>query len=843
MESSSAAPQFPSVGFSHEPTKRDMFTIQHMNESYEELIEEMVAACNSYIDRIKGWKDKVNISAPFFHCRVDSTSMNESIHGLVDKVYEMWFAVFSMFICIAKKKKKSISWLQRRTHICTYMYIRIYVDRDFIEALIVTEQLLKSGFKPNDTMMRYLAAIPNHCCLEREMVLLDRWMVRLDVLPSLGYLEDIIKANSRRLHVEYRKFECYYRDTRLPLPQRSEFGFYDQDPVDCYPYTHVLDCAPESFFDYYLTDLPKRILLHCQCKTCKRLLSGEEIIAGFENYKQYKVLFLEFTGMKASQTTMNSSLISRPPSKWAIICPVCFSELIRLLVCLVSPENAAVLDLFGGILPGEYKYSLNENISYLLVDTIDTSNHSKPSLITLPNLSNATTGNGPLGDDGGLTHTRKQYNMLSLQYLHDRILRIVEESYEHYPTTELPHSFLELAKMWNKDVKDDPQKKEKERAKPKPDRSIKVIRSKDDVFWNLFVYFQLFDLPINFLFGGKKEFEQEMKVVNKTSRNPKTLEKTQAITTNGLLGNSVLTTKEYLLAALPHHSWCIVHRNAKEEEDDDPTKHSEESSNDYERSSVHEKHSSDDSQFHEWVIRPPLLTQEKMDIASLYVIDTRLERMEPDLYKALVDGINAKGTGKALRLLLDCRKQMEEQKTREHSKTNVASTNAMSSTSGWSVHESIETSEVSLSGSGASSATLSGTKHKPQLLSSGNIELEKVLMKEPLYRIVGKIQPALGRFQVLEFAKSFEKAVAKMGTNSRKFFRQNRDKGIVAAFAPRIQDVVLLVRDTYHSVELSDLALGLSKHLCLCMCFFCIPKRTTRRYMKTIVCMCNRKRK
>ncbi|ETO13364.1 hypothetical protein RFI_24011, partial [Reticulomyxa filosa] len=217
--------------------------------------------------------------------------------------------------------------------------IKMEQHRDFIQALTVMEQLLKSGIEPNDVMLRYMSLIPTHCSMEREMVMLDRWMVRLDIIPSLSYLEGIITASARRLHVEYHKFEHHYNDQRLPLSPRSEFSSYDQDSVDAYPYTHSLNCAPESFFDYYLTDLPKRILFICQCKSCKRQLSGEEIIAGFDNYKQLKECTLnlkkssntdkimELAGLKPSQPAAPqiAANISRPQSKWATVCPFCMS--------------------------------------------------------------------------------------------------------------------------------------------------------------------------------------------------------------------------------------------------------------------------------------------------------------------------------------------------------------------------------------------------------------------------------------------------------------------------------------------------------------------------------------
>ena len=43
------------------------------------------------------------------------------------------------------------------------------------------------------------------------------------------------------------------------------------------------------FFDYFLTDLPQKILLSGKCTNCKHRLSGEEILAGFQNLKIVQV--------------------------------------------------------------------------------------------------------------------------------------------------------------------------------------------------------------------------------------------------------------------------------------------------------------------------------------------------------------------------------------------------------------------------------------------------------------------------------------------------------------------------------------------------------------------------
>ena len=150
--------------------------------------------------------------------------------------------------------------------------------------------MLELGYYPSELIMREIALIPAHCSMYKELILLDRWMIRLNMIPSLEYLQTIISSSARRSHVEYRKFEQYYREKQLPLPIRTEYSFYDQDPTDSYPFTHAVDCQPESFFDYYLTDLPNKLLLSCKCQYCKHRLSGEEILAGFQNLKISQVL-------------------------------------------------------------------------------------------------------------------------------------------------------------------------------------------------------------------------------------------------------------------------------------------------------------------------------------------------------------------------------------------------------------------------------------------------------------------------------------------------------------------------------------------------------------------------
>ncbi|ETN98702.1 hypothetical protein RFI_38791, partial [Reticulomyxa filosa] len=70
---------------SAEQKKKEKSKTQCINEQYDKLLQDIMASCNVSIDRIKTWKDKIHISSPFVHQRIESTSMGDSINGLVDK--------------------------------------------------------------------------------------------------------------------------------------------------------------------------------------------------------------------------------------------------------------------------------------------------------------------------------------------------------------------------------------------------------------------------------------------------------------------------------------------------------------------------------------------------------------------------------------------------------------------------------------------------------------------------------------------------------------------------------------------------------------------------------------
>merc|ERR1711971_293731 len=107
---------------------------------------------------------------------------------------------------------------------------------------------------------------------------------------------------------------------------------------------------------------------------------------------------------------------------------------------------------------------------------------------------------------------RRSINLFSFDRLHARIARIISNAFAFFPTTLLAQS--------------------KERASAMQsgqDRAIKIIRSKADLFWNFLFYLSLLRLPHAFLFGGRTEFESHDR------------------------------SHRWRLAALPHHSWCLVH--------------------------------------------------------------------------------------------------------------------------------------------------------------------------------------------------------------------------------------------------------------------------------------------
>eukprot|EP01083_Nonionella_stella_P196745 723723_1 len=96
----------------------------------------------------------------------------------------------------------------------------------------------------------------------------------------------------------------------------------------------------------------------------------------------------------------------RRSGQWTTLCPFC------------SNETVAKIEIFGGIIPTEYKLNLNKYMSYTIMNS------------------------------NGITNTnndnRKTFNLFCYERLHERIQRIINNAYPYYPTTKLPYSFPKL---------------------------------------------------------------------------------------------------------------------------------------------------------------------------------------------------------------------------------------------------------------------------------------------------------------------------------------------------------------------------------------------------------------
>merc|ERR1712228_103484 len=296
MNRMTSFPEFRSLHQSTEPSKIGKLKSKSMDKDYTQFINDVIVAFNHYIDELLENGTKQSKTSPFVHRRIKTKTMNDTMSCSIIKIYEIWFSIFN---------HHSINRLSIHS---------VSPKRDFIHSLNALQSMLKCGYFPTELIMREIALIPAHCSMYRELVLLDRFMIRLAMIPSLEYLQTIITSNARRSHVEYRKFEQYYRENELPLPVRSQFAFFDQDPTDSYPFTDAVDCAPESFFDYFLTDLPQKLLLSGKCTNCKHRLSGEEILAGFQNLKRAnnKSTFNNSKNIKNIQQQQNGKRHSVP---------------------------------------------------------------------------------------------------------------------------------------------------------------------------------------------------------------------------------------------------------------------------------------------------------------------------------------------------------------------------------------------------------------------------------------------------------------------------------------------------------------------------------------------------
>eukprot|EP01083_Nonionella_stella_P017009 47507_1 len=615
------APKFGAIHYSTQPTLRDKLKADSMAQEYEVFVVDTIAAFNALIDGLDRRKNEFA-----------TKTMSSSIACFIDKIYQMWLSMFA---------HHSINRLSIHT---------VSPKRDFILCLRVFESMLRGGFAPTELVLREMALIPAHCAMYRELVILDRWMIRLGMMPSAPYLQRIMTANARRSHVEYRKFEQYYGAATHP------------SSIHSYPFTHALDCAPESFFDYFLTKLPHKMLLSGKCLQCKHRLSGEEILAGFQNLKlsqnangttannvikNDKISIVtpqtqprkrsasdtQFTAAKKVMKRASLSIAENPhlppqtrqkkktekadktthrrSGQWSTLCPFC------------NTETVAKLEMFGGVVASEYKSQLNQFQSMSMMDS-----------------------NGISMDPDSAF--RKTFNLFSYERLHERIGRIINNAAPYYPSTKLPYSF----------------------ASHGQDRAIKIIRSKEELFWNLFFYFKLIELPTEFLFGGMFEFESSTRI-------------------------------HYSLAALPHHSWCLL-----------------------------------------------LDGDGKRDgLQKYYSADKMLKRVHPTLYASLKPMVYDR-LYDALILVLQQRGVIQEEMTSSKKRT----------------------------------------------------KMHQFVMNEPLYRLFGKLQNGMeGRERYMVYSKSFNKSCERLSYTHKTRLILPQDKGISATvFAHRIQDMLLLCRDTYH---------------------------------------------
>merc|ERR1712129_57451 len=256
----------------------------------------------------------------------------------------------------------------------------------------------------------------------------------------------------------------------------------------------------------------------------------------------------------------------------------------------------------------------------------------------------------------------------------ERVQRIVGNAYPYYPSTKLPLSFPKLTPHDNRDNK----------AIKSQDRAIKIIRSKEELFWNICFYFKLIALPTEFLFGGMYEFQQDK-------------------------------AAKYELAALPHHSWCFVSKSL---------------TNNKQR------------------------RRERDGLEKYYECDKILKRVHPTLYSSLKPMVKDK-LYEALGLVLQRRGVIRDQRI---------------------------------------------DPNRSKIVDPRIKRGDDFVMNEPLYRMFGKLlcMEADGRNSVLAYAKSFNKSCSRLPSVHKDRLVPYQDNGIKNDYASRIQDMLLLVEDTYH---------------------------------------------
>ena len=76
--------------------------------------------------------------------------------------------------------------------------------------------------------------------------------------------------------------------------------------------------------------------------------------------------------------------------------------------------------------------------------------------------------------------------------------------------------------------------------------------------------------------------------------------------------------------------------------------------------------------------------------------------------------------------------------------------------------------------------------------------IHQMVCDEPLYRLLGKLQSGFGAERALVFAKSFNKSCDRLSYIHKSRLILPQDKGISNLFASKIQELLLLVHDSYH---------------------------------------------
>ena len=170
------APKFRSIHHSVAPSQRDKLQTATMDESYDRLLKEMVMAFNVNIDRLLKWGNRQSEHSPFRHRRIKTKSMDQTVSAFLHRVYEMWCSIFN---------HHAINRLSIHT---------VSPKRDFLSNLMVLDQLLSDGHFPTELIMRQMALIPAHCAMEHELLLMDRWMIRLRMTPLSAFCENAWKC-------------------------------------------------------------------------------------------------------------------------------------------------------------------------------------------------------------------------------------------------------------------------------------------------------------------------------------------------------------------------------------------------------------------------------------------------------------------------------------------------------------------------------------------------------------------------------------------------------------------------------------------------------------------------